>query len=229
MPAGKKKAGKGKSVKRKPGKPAKRRASKHRKTRATARKKAKPGTDFERGIEDFAEEMEWHGKRLEGHGKRLEKRAKSWWYTTFGPVGPLIKSLVDIAIIGIAAFFISIVNVVLVSAFVSGLALFIMDYIPVFFVVFIFFNYIKYFYYTSPNTRLVLRPLEAAAGVTVMFWVLGWVMLLAHQSAEIGVFQMAANWIFPNLWNLFFVVLALTYLGAIMVYSQRRIAVKGGK
>jgi hypothetical protein len=219
MPASKKKpARKGKAAKKK-------RLPKPKQRMA----KRKPGTDFEKGIEHFAEEIEWHGKRLERRGKKWEKRAKSWWYTTFGPVGPLIHSLVGIAVIGIVALLINLFNAVLVSTFVSGLALFMMDSIPIFLVIFLFFNYIKYFYYINPKSRPVLRPFEAAAGVTVMFWLFGWVLLLAHQSAEIGFFQRAANWIFPNLWNIFIIILVIAYLGAIMVHSEKRIIGKGGK
>lgn len=191
--------------------------------------KKKPSTDFEKNLEHFAEEMEWHGRRLERKGKKWEKKAKSWWYATFGPVGPLIHSIVGIAVIGVVAVLINLLNILLASMFVSGLAVFMMDNIPVFLVIFLFFNYIKYFYFIKPNVRQLLRPFEAAAGITVMFWLFGWVLLLAHQSAEIGFFQRAANWIFPNLWNIFIIMLVIAYLGAIMVHSEKRIVVRGGK
>jgi len=165
--------------------------------------------------------MEWHGKRVEKYGKRLEKKMQSWWYNTFGPVAPLIQSLVNIAIVGIIAILIDMFNAILVSQFVTNLSIFIMDSIPIFLAIFLFFNYIKYFYHKAPNNRHLLRPLEVAAGVTVIFWLFAWVLLLAHQSAEIGFFQQVSNWIFPNLWNLFFIVLILAYLGILVVSSGK--------
>jgi|GEM_PF-2455644 len=186
------------------------------------------GKRLEKQFDQFGKEVEQHGRRIEKHGKRFEKSAKTWWYNTLGIFGPLIESLVGIAVIGIVALVINAANIVIASVFIRAIASFMLEYIPAFLVIFLFFNYLKYLYYIMPKMRPLLRPLEAATGVTVFFWVLAWVLLMAHQSAEIGIFQRASNWIFPNLWNLFFLVFALAYLGAIVVHSKSRISDDGG-
>ena len=236
---------------KKPAKPAKKKAAQRPKKRPTqargAKKKPMPvparwrdrtdddwerwgqqlGKRIEKRSKHFAEEMEWHGKKLEKHGQKLERDASSWWYRTFGPVGPAIESLIGIAVICIAAIVINSINVLLLSGFASSLAFFLMDYIPVFFGLFLFFNYAKYVHIVAPKTKRFMQPFTTAAGIAVCLWFIAWISIFVYQSSGNVFFQGIAGWIFLNLWGLLLGLLVIAYLVSIMVHSEKRVVSEG--
>ena len=78
-----------------------------KKRRRVARKsrrpepKAKPAhSGMDRNFENFVEEIAERGRRA-GHHK---ERAKDWWYSTFGAIGPLLGAAVCMVFVAIVAW-----------------------------------------------------------------------------------------------------------------------------
>lgn len=179
------------------------------------------GKRMGRQFRDFGDEVGQHGTRL-GNKGRAALPIKGWWHRTFGPMGPFFQSIIGIICIGVGIVIINIVNEILASTFVSGISFFLAIHLPVFFVLMLFFNYLKFVYGEQAKARPVLKPLEAAAGATVAIWLIAWGLLISYHSSGIGFFGAMAGWVFTNLWGIFTGLLVIAYVIAIIIRSGCR-------
>ena len=198
------------------------------KKKATVSKR-QPTRSLERGFEEFGEELEGSFKRLEEHGKEWEAKAKSCWYRTFGPIGPFVESLIGLFFVFIGILVLEFMNTVLHTAFIANLSFFLHSHLPIFFVLFMFFNYAKYMRMVAPKTYYLIKPLTIALGLTVGLWFIAWGLRIVNISVDISIFESISSWILTNLAGLFIAFAVLAYVIMIIIRSQEVSVVKEKK
>ncbi|RLI98278.1 MAG: hypothetical protein DRO99_01105 [Candidatus Aenigmatarchaeota archaeon] len=206
-------------------KPAKKNATKKTKTSKASRKKPsrKPRKRARPKRWQDRTEKEWEawgkdlGKRIEKHGSRAERVAKRWWYRTFGPIGPLLESIIGIFFMGLATLIMGWLNYVLLSVFVSKVVMFLQIHLGIFFLMMLLLNYSKYFRIAVPKTEWILRPVETAAGISVILWVISWAVVMSPTYPSISVIQALASHILTNVIGIFFALLVLAYFIALII------------
>lgn len=174
------------------------------------------GRDFGDEMEDwadrFTDHMERRGRRWEQRWeRRWDKRQRKWrrrWYDIFGIVGPLVGSIIGIVLLLIGVFILKVVNGYVGSSFISSLSGFLVAYLYVFFGASLFFGYYNYFSRMYPGIRWMITPLTVAAGMVFALWIAIYVLnpFLEQVSAFLA----------QNLWGIFFVVLVMGYVFALM-------------
>ncbi len=190
---GKKKAAKSKTARKKP-------VSRHREH------------DLQKGVEQFAEEMEKIGERF---GKRCEKKGKgmeSWFHSTFSIVGPLLSSIFGVIIIAVFLWVLNLVNIPLGVGLLQNIHSFLAVHIGWFFLIFMFFSYASYVSKLFPRVYRPLSPIVSAAGITVALWILASAIRIVNLSVNVELFTNMASFIEGSLGVLFYVFLLMGYL-----------------
>jgi phage shock protein C len=162
----------------------------------------KPGkTDFERGIENFTEEMGEIGNRI---GKHFEHRHKHEHpHGGLGILGPFLSSVVGIIFLGILIWIIDFVNARIGSVFLGALNSFFLNNMGLLFLFSIFFSYSSYFSKVSRRGYEMIVPVFAAAGIAIAFWIAGNIVSIVNLSLGISALSTVAffmingaGWIF---------------------------------
>ena len=188
--------------------PAKKPAKKPSRTRKPATRKDVLG----KRAQHFSSEVETLGKRLEA---RLDKKGcewDTWFHRTFGLVGPLISSVFGIIILALLAWIIGLVNIPINSIFISGIRLFLLNAMGLFFLIFLFFSYTSYLSKSHPKGYLPFSPLVTAAGITIAFWVIAEVIAIANVTVGIAFFTLLSAFIQANLHVIFAFFVIVGYI-----------------
>ncbi len=189
------------AMKRKPG-PAKR---KHR--------RFSEHTGLDRNFEDFIEEIGEHGRRMKEH----KHKAKDWWYSTFGAVGPLLGAAIGMVLVAIIAWIISLVNVFVNAPFLSFLTAFLYANLPLFLLIFLIVNYLKHIYFSRRQLYYIMKPIKVAFEIAVASWLLAYVMQSAGmQLGSIQLMSISMS-IMGSLPGIFLVFLFLGYIIALII------------
>ncbi len=167
--------------------PAKRKKPAPRKSSAKKSPRPKPAEhDFEKGVDNFAEEMGKLGEKL---GKRFEDKEKEcdrWFRTTFGIVGPFLSSIIGIIILSLFIWVLGLVNVPIGSGLLQNIQYFLLAHVGWFFLIFFFFSYTSYISKGFPGAYRPISPIVSAAGIVVAIWIFLNVVKIANLSFNIS-------------------------------------------
>lgn len=188
--------------------PAKKPARKRPRTRKTTTRK----DILEKRAQHFSSEVESIGKRLEARFDKKGCEWDTWFHRTFGVVGPLISSVFGIVILALLTWLIGLVNIPIDSTFISGIRLFLLNDMGLFFLIFLFFSYTSYLSKTHPKGYLPFSPLVTAAGITIAFWVIAEVIAIANVTVGIAFFTMLSTFIQANLHGIFAFFVIVGYI-----------------
>ncbi len=153
----------------------------------------------------FEERMEAWGKRfgerMERLGKRFEKKAdKGEWshpscaqdccfspnvchFSIFSLLGPLIGSIIGLAMLVLCLWLLKFANVVLASSFIIAMIVAVEVNLQWFFAFSLIIGYSKYFIKAYPPSAWVLWPFSNGLGMAFFVWIIAWVFRQIGQSA----------------------------------------------
>jgi hypothetical protein len=166
------------------------------------------GERFEKRMERWGDSF---GERMDRNGKRFSRRWEER-YNFFGPVGPLIMSVMGIVFLLIGVIFLKIINYALFSPVVSGVINFILDNLYIFFGVSVLSSYSKYTTRIFPTSRWLISPLAGSVGITFALWVLVQVFGLMNAYLVSSFITSAVSFVGQNLIGIFAVLLVVGYL-----------------
>ena len=130
------------------------------------------GKHLDRGSRSFSEGMEkWgedFGKRMEERGKKME----SWWIITFGFIGPLLGSIINIIFIAIAIVILNFINSFTLNTFIFLLSNFLSIYIYWFFLASLFFGYCNYLSIKYHKRYWLISPIVNSLNIIFVIWII---------------------------------------------------------
>ncbi len=163
-------------------------------------------------MEDFGEEIEKLGKKLEENVEREESRIGKRWHETFGIVGPLITAIFSIVVFSVFLWFLGFFAFTTGFEFLIGVKYFLASNLGVFFLLFLFFNYAKYFKRLNPIVYKPVWPLIASAKVVVTVWIIASIIIVSGIGCQLQFIKNTAIYSLSNLFWIFVFVAAVGYL-----------------
>lgn len=192
--------------------------------RAPAKKKAPKENQFERGIEDFSEEVERLGERF---GERVEKEGKHaghFMRDTFGVVGPLLSSVVGLVALALLVWVLALVNLPVGSGLLSNVHYFLLAHIAWFFLIFLFFSYASYLSRRMGEPYRLVSPIISATGITVALWIAASTIRIANLSLGVETLSSLSTFLEGSLWLFFYLFALLGYLVTIASFALGKAA-----
>lgn len=186
----------------------------------TARAKEKPlepeSRSFEKGMEDFGEEV---GKIGDRFGRRMERRHREWhrdwesaWNRTFGVTGPFFSSVFGLICLAVVLWIFSFINIPLGSVFLNSVYSFVLSNMPLFFAFFLFFSYTSYASKRFRRSYTSISPVMTAIGITIGFWIIMSALFLINVSFANVYLDSIATFIQYNLLGIFAFFLVIGYI-----------------
>lgn len=170
-------------------------------------------SEFDRRVDDFAEEVENLGKKFENGIERTEDRIKSRYDSTFGILGPLISSFLGLLFLIFIIWILMWAEGEFESFLVpTGLIAFLSDNIVLFFGAMLFFDYSSYFSRKYPDIFRWVSPLITTIGFILFVWIISHLFLIANLEVDLVVIEDIAIILLDNLETIFIIVLAISYL-----------------
>lgn len=182
------------------------------------KKLPKSKSKFEKHMDDFGNEVDQIGKKIEDKFDQKTQKIDNWYDKTFGPIGPIISSIIGLIIL--------IIVIKLLAFFSDGrgwmmaLSEFFENYLLVFFVFFLFSNYTSYLTRKYKSFRYA-SPFVAAIGFTIWFWVGIQVITIIGQGLEIEIITTIASIFELLLIPIALLILLGGYIG-LMVSSKKQ-------
>lgn len=105
-----------------------------------------------------------------------EKIIDSWWYRTFGPVGPVISGVIMVLGILLVGLFVTFLNSFSESLVLLQIYAFLYNNLVVFFIVFLFISYGDFFSKAYPEHYWKISPFFNAITVSFLVWLLSWAL-----------------------------------------------------
>ena len=130
------------------------------------------GKHLDRGSRSFPEGMERWG---EVFGKRMEERSKkmeNWWIITFGFIGPLLGSIINIIFIAITIVLLNFINYFAINTFIFLLSNFFSMNIYWFFLASLFFGYCNYLSIKYRKKYWLISPIVNSLNIIFVIWII---------------------------------------------------------
>ena len=161
-------------------------------------KQPSTSTDFEQRMNHFEEELERLGEKLEKKFDQAGKQIDTWYDSTFGPVGPIISSI--IAFIFLSIFIKMLDYFGKNHAWITEISIFLESLLLIFFIVFLISGYSQYLSKKVQAFRY-LSPIIGALIFIFWFWTALQVITLIGNNFDISIlnaFSDLFSWlIFP--------------------------------
>lgn len=170
--------------------------------------------NIEEKLEDFEEELEGLGRKIENRfsGKKGSYRGPDRFFEKFGIIGPFLSGMLGVIFLGLLILGIRFLNLVLRSLFLNNLQEFFVANIGLFFIIFMFSSYHKYFSRKYYSGYKFLKPIAVAISIGIALWVINNLLRIIYASVEFLLFLRIAQAIASNLYNLMIFVALLGYL-----------------
>lgn len=195
-----------------------------KKKKVTRKPSPKVEHDFEKGVEQFAEEMGELGERFGSHCERKGKDMESWSHRTFGLVDPLLSSVLGVILLAVFLWVLNLINIPLGVGLLQNIHAFLAVHIGWFFLLFIFFSYTSYMSKASPHVYRSLSPIFSAAGITVAVWIIASAVKVVNISIGSKTLTSISAFLEGSLGVIFYVLILIGYLilisGAVKMRKQ---------
>lgn len=165
--------------------------------------------DFEHRFDDFAQEMESLGKKIENGFDTKESDFESWSDSTLGILGPLIWSLVGLAVLVLIIGVMWIIGDS-VQTF-RDIADFLFANIWLIFALGLLFSYSKFFSRRYKEQFKWVQPIFTALGIVFGLWIASEITLILAVNFNIGFLETIASVVSTYLGVLFIVILVIGY------------------
>ncbi|MGM0510661.1 MAG: PspC domain-containing protein [Thermoplasmatota archaeon] len=172
-------------------------------------------SSFDKRLHDFEEEISQLGKGLEKDMEKAGKKLERRYYRRYGLLGPFLWSLVTLIFLALAIWVFDSMGGTLNSFILTEIAAFIDQYLALFFVLSLFFNYTSYiFRYYPERSRFISPPVKALGGV-VTIWVLTEMMLILNTEFNISALDSLLILIQEYLLGIFVFLTVVIYIAMI--------------
>jgi len=170
------------------------------------------GKGIDRGSRNFSEGMErWgevFGKRMEERGKKME----NWWITTFGFIGPLFGSIINITFIAIAIIILNFLNYLALNTFIFMISNFLSLNIYLFFLASLFFGYCNYVSIRHPKNWWLIFPIVNSLNIIFVIWILASIFSIIGIYTEVAVITSFSTFVIVSLLALFSIFVIFGYV-----------------
>lgn len=161
----------------------------------------------------FGKEAEALGKQIgakgEDFGKRVEKH-RDEYYERFGVIGLVFSILIGILGLAIGIWALDVLSQRTGSSILFALHDFFLSNFGIFVVIFIISSALTFISRCCRTGRIIITPISAAFGITVLFWIASSIMLIDRMAANPAIFAIA-QYIKTNLHGIFWFFLLLGY------------------
>lgn len=172
-------------------------------------------SSFDKRLHDFEEEISQLGKGLEKDMEKAGKKLERRYYRRYGLLGPFLWSLVTLIFLALAIWVFDSMGGTLNSFILTEIAAFIDQYLALFFVLSLFFNYTSYiFRYYPERSRFISPPVKALGGV-VTIWVLTEMMFILNTEFNISALDSLLILIQEYLLGIFVFLTVVIYIAMI--------------
>ena len=180
----------------------------------------KEKTGFEENIDHFAEEMGQIGEKIEKAFEKKEAKIDKWYDSTFGPIGPIISSLIGLIVL---IFIIKLLEFLADGrGWMMDVSEFFGKYLLLFFVFMLFSSYASY----SSRRYKAFRsasPIVAAVGFAIWFWVAIEILKILSTDLDIEILGSIADIFQILLIPIAILVLLVGYTGMILSSKKQEI------
>jgi uncharacterized membrane protein len=173
------------------------------------------GEEFGKQMEKLGESF---GSHMERRGKKLERKYRSWWFETFGFIGPLIKSVIGIFFLAIGIFILNFINIYLSNSFIFMLSDFLFTYLPLFFWASLFFGYCKYFSRIHAKIYWTISPLVDSLNIVFVIWILMSIFIMIGAYTMTDIIENFSHFLIDNLFGLF---ILFAIIGYVIEFAKR--------
>lgn len=167
-------------------------------------------SDFERRVDDFAQEMGSLGKRVEKEFNARGGDFESWSDSTLGILGPLVWSLLGLAFLVLIIGVMSLIGNS-VQTF-RDIADFLLANIWLIFALGLLFSYSNFFSRRYKEKFRWVQPIFTALGIVFGLWIASEIMLILATNFNIGFLETIASIMSTYLGVIFIVILAIGYV-----------------
>lgn len=178
------------------------------------------GRRFEKGMKQLGEELEQAGKRVERHADEWGDRWDTWWDRKFGVIGPLLVGFIWVIAFGILLEVLRLTGGMF--PMLLELRTFFYTYVYVFIFSFFFFGYTSYLNRQVHHIFRFIAPVISAIAVGFIFWIMIHVFTIVDQYTIIGFLSVIADimrLIFPVV---ILLVLVIGYFGVAFTTMFRK-------
>ena len=176
---------------------------------------------FTEGVKNFGEEAGALGKKVGKKGHEW----RSWYYDTFGIIGPLISAILGLVCLALGIWALEFIagktGAVILT---GGMREFLLSNAGVFFVIFLVSSYAKYLSQTSRSACLLISPFATAFGISVFLWVMSNIIIIDSSRIGNGWLYVAAQHVRANLFGIFVFVLIAGYFFAFILLLAGRVS-----
>ena len=166
--------------------------------------------DFEHRFNDFAQEMEVLGRKIEREFNTKENGFDSWSDSTLGILGPLVWSLLGLAILVLIIGVMWIIGENVLTF--RDIADFLLANIWLIFALGLLLSYSKYFSRRHQERFRWVQPIFTALGVVFGLWIASELMLIVAANLHIGVLETIASILSTYLAVIFIIILVIGYV-----------------
>lgn len=198
-------------------------SDKARKSKKTKVENRAEDHSFEKGVEQFSEEIEILAKKFEekvDHGT-------TWFQKTFGLIGPFVSSIFGLIIITVGIMLLGWVFQFTDIVLFSNLHNFLIANLGSLFVLLLFFSYMSYISKVYRKTYKNISPIIIAAGIVIVFWLLSETLMIINISSGMKWLMDISILINRNLVFIFWLLVIILYIEQIVSKAYRDSDKKG--
>ncbi len=174
-------------------------------------------SDLEQRVSDFTEEIEKLGKKVDMKGKAID----SWYYRTFGIVGPLISSLIGLIVLGIFIWIFTFFGPRLDSAVFRNIGRFLLHNLLIFFGLSLLVSYTNYGNKKYPHHFKWISPVTTAVGITAGLWIAFSIFDILSAGMDLPLLSWMSSFVISHVFLIFVVILLFGYLLLLLIVLTR--------
>jgi phage shock protein PspC (stress-responsive transcriptional regulator) len=177
-----------------------------------------PGNTMKGRLTEWGAEVEEAGERLEKNVDRRFTEKSTDFDKAFGMFGPLVKTVICFIVLVIIAEVLLFVG--RSDHLTDDLGIFMIDYLPIFFLMFAIFSYSAYINRNRPKGYQYFRPVVAAIGMAFSLWVTFSILTIIGDNYDVEILSWMADLTWIVLPLVFILMLLVGY--AEVVTEQRK-------
>ena len=154
-------------------------------------------------VSHFKEDVHSAGRRFRERAKTKDLTSDSWFYRTFGVMGPLFSSIFGLLVLVFFVWLLKNAAIFLNSSILFALHDFISANLEALFLILLLFSYISYLSRHHPKVYLPFSPITKALGITIFLWIVGGSIQAINTYKSVELLDIIASLINRSLFWLF--------------------------
>jgi len=180
------------------------------------------GEDFGKSLakqgRDFGEEV---AKLAQGVGQSQKHRRFEFIHSPFGALGPLLGAVVGSVFLALGIVILAWLNTLAGSIFIAAIVSFLSVNFPIFFVIYLYSGYRKYFAFRKPREYMMVSPVAIGISIIIALWIIAGLLGAVATAAGNSAVASAAGSLSSNLVGIFIAAVVLGYALILLMKSAR--------